>query len=284
MIQGYYSLIQYCPDWTRLEVCNIGVMLFCPECRFLDVMMTRKNKRIQTIFGKEHSLDHIRTFKDSFAERIRTERSRILELEALKNFIATRANSFLITEPRSIAVSDPEQELSGLFEEVFGEPSKSTKEKPVSVKERFYEALQKKLGADLNQRVWTKFPRIEVPIPGFRQTIQPVAGFLNGAFNLVIERKLTPENSFKTMSCDMMIGRFIHEKKSSLWGEQRLIILAEMEGRAEVRKQVETFRPMMQDNKTEILETNKAVATISKESKPLPKYMLEYLSKKQLLL
>jgi hypothetical protein len=119
-MQGYYSLIQYCPDWFRLEVCNLGVILFCPEQKSLELKMVQSYaKRIHAIFGKDHDLNHIKTFKDSFAKRILAERERIHVLDDFKNFAACRANSFLITEPRSIIVNNPSQELNELFNRLF---------------------------------------------------------------------------------------------------------------------------------------------------------------------
>lgn len=278
MLQGYYSLVQYCPDWTRLEVCNIGVMLFCPERQYLDVAMTRKNARIHAIFGKKHSLAHVRTFKESFAERIRAERESLSGLDDLKKFISRRANSFLITEPRSIAVGEPEAELAELFSEIFGETPKQEKTKRESAKERLYQALERKLGKDLDQRVARRFPPIEVPVPGFHRTIRPCAGFQNGSFNIVINERLAPENSFTRMSCNLMIGRFFHETESEYWGKQRLVILAETENSSEVKKQVETFRPMMKEQDVDIYtDPGKIAATIQKEAKPLPEGVREYL-------
>ena len=29
--KGYYSAIQYCPDRSRMEAANVGVMLLCPQ-------------------------------------------------------------------------------------------------------------------------------------------------------------------------------------------------------------------------------------------------------------
>jgi len=283
MLQGYYSLIQYCPDWKRLEVCNIGVMLFCPKVKFLDVEMTQNNKRVRHIFGKELSLDYIQTFKESFAERIRAERENFSGLDDLNDFIAECANSFLITEPRSIAVGDPAQELSGLFTELFGETPKPKEEKRASAKERLYQALKKKFGANLDNRVVRRLPRIEVPIPNFCKTIQPCVGYQNGVFNLVVERRLTPDNSFQTMSSDMMIGRFLHEKPDSRWGQQRLIILADTDGNTEVNKQIETFTPLMEENNTGIFPDSRTGAkTIKKEAKPLSEKVLESLTREKL--
>jgi hypothetical protein len=34
-IKGYCLLILYCPDLSRLEAANVGVILFCPEAHFI---------------------------------------------------------------------------------------------------------------------------------------------------------------------------------------------------------------------------------------------------------
>ena len=104
MTQGYYSIIQYCPSRLRLEVCNLGVLLFCPELQYLDVEMAHQLNRIHDIFGKEHNLDYVRTFKNSIEKRIRQEN--FLSLEALEAFIESRANKFILTAPRNTIVKD----------------------------------------------------------------------------------------------------------------------------------------------------------------------------------
>jgi len=239
MQQGYYSLIQYCPDWTKLEVCNIGVMLFCPGIRFLDVKMTGDDsKRVRSIFGKQHRLNYIRTFKGIFANRILRERDNLLDLNALKYFIANRANSFLITEPRSIAVDDPKKELDNLFEEVFGRMREQENEKHTSVKEQLDKILEVKLGAQLSDRVLKNPPSINLSIPGFRKAIRPCVAFYSGVFNFVVERKLTPTNSFSKMSSDMIMGRFVAENEDKQWGKRRLIVLADVNGDVHVKQQI----------------------------------------------
>ena len=281
MLQGYYSLIQYCPDWTRLEVCNIGVMLFCPEIKFLEVKMTRGDtKRIRAIFGKDHSLDHIQTFKNGFADRIHAERDRLSGLEALKSFIANRANSFLITEPRSIAVGEPNQELADLFKEIFGETLDREKKKQFSAREQLYQTLEKAFGTKLNDRVVKDLPTIDVAIPGFHKTVKPCMGFLDGSFNLVVERKLTPTDSFSKMSSVMMIGRFVSEKEDERWGKQRLIILADTGGNSEVRQQIDTFRPLMREHQTDICTITEMGTRVITESQPLSASPLPYLNQR----
>ena len=50
---GYYSLIQYCPDHSRLEAANVGVLLFCPPLDFLDIRLSEDSERLQRFFGKD---------------------------------------------------------------------------------------------------------------------------------------------------------------------------------------------------------------------------------------
>ncbi len=51
--KGYYSIIQYCPDPSRLEAVNIGVTLFSPDLHFLKTRFGRSRTRISHLFGKQ---------------------------------------------------------------------------------------------------------------------------------------------------------------------------------------------------------------------------------------
>lgn len=44
--KGYYSIVQYCPDPSRLEAVNIGLALFCPEISFLKVLFGRRKTKV----------------------------------------------------------------------------------------------------------------------------------------------------------------------------------------------------------------------------------------------
>ena len=72
--KGYYSIIQYCPDLSRLEAANIGVLLFYPERQFLEARMERGHGRVQKLFGSEgHDWSRIESFKRTVDERLQTE-------------------------------------------------------------------------------------------------------------------------------------------------------------------------------------------------------------------
>lgn len=119
--RGYYGVIQYCPDLSRGEGANVGVLLFCPETGFLDVRMSRGNDRARRFFRADQlDLDRLKAAKSAFESRIRLEKSQFRTLDDLRHFVETRANDLRIIPPRPMRVSDPEKELTSLFAELVG--------------------------------------------------------------------------------------------------------------------------------------------------------------------
>lgn len=276
-MQGYYSLIQYCPDWLRLEVCNLGVLLYCPERNYLNTKMCRNFGRIHSIFGKDHSLNHVKTFSSGIAARIETEKPGILNLDALENFIARRANSFLITKPRSIAINDPDDDLNELYEEVFGKEAVGVKKKGISLKQSFLKILKEKIGPEFDNRVARYLPKIEIPVPGLHQKISPCLGYPNGVFNVVVSENLRSENAFQRLSYNMAAGKFLYEKPHPEWGRQRLTLLADTSNAPEVKQQVSAMKPMLSGNHVELFTDPEMMADrIINESHPLPESLLKF--------
>ena len=223
MKQGYYSLIQYCPNWTRLEVCNIGVVLLCPEAKYLDVLMVEGYTRIQSFFGKEH-LHYVKAFKDHFAQGIRNEQENVVSLESLKSFISRRANYFRMTEPRSIAIEkEPKLELQNLFEDIFAGTAKPAKVQHPNTRAQLCKAIKE---SDVDEsRIIHKVPKITVPgFPG--STITPCLGFMNGTFNLVLHRWFSPGDALNQIGRCVVIGKKLSETRNHIWGAQKLVVLA----------------------------------------------------------
>ena len=50
--KGYYSLLQFCPDVSRLEAANLGVVLFCPDSNFLEAKTSRSVRRAEKLVGR----------------------------------------------------------------------------------------------------------------------------------------------------------------------------------------------------------------------------------------
>lgn len=112
--RGYSSLIQYCPDYSRLEVANIDVALFCPELRFLKARMANGGDRIRRFFhDRKLHLARIEEKKAAIAERIELARTDLITLEDLKDFIVSRGNDILLTPARPVKVQTPTLTTTG---------------------------------------------------------------------------------------------------------------------------------------------------------------------------
>ena len=119
--KGYYSLIQYCPDRSRMESANVGVVLFCPDLGFLEAKLAGGHDRLRKFFNRgSFAPEAIKAAKRAIANRFKVDRAAFKTLEDLERFIATRANALAMTPARPIKVVDAARELEGLFAELVG--------------------------------------------------------------------------------------------------------------------------------------------------------------------
>ena len=235
MTQGYYSLIQYCPDLRKLEVCNVGVVLLCPNVPYLGVKMTQSLARVESIFNKKH-LPYVEMYKDHFAQGVLN--AEIVTLEGLNTFISRLANEFRMTKPRSMRVENaPDVELQKLFKEIFPRVAKSPKKQTPDITAQLQKAIEITVPKN---RVAFNLPKVQVP--GFSKKITPCFGFQNGRFNLVLSEYFTARKSFSQISYHLFLGQKLSEEPHSIWGRQRLFLLA-MTDEDAVKKQIEDNRP-----------------------------------------
>ena len=110
---GYYSIVQYCPDASRLEALNLGVVLYSPAAHFLKARFGKAKTSIQKVFG-EQDWDFIAMQENAVQSRLMRE---VESLEDLAVFVSKRANAVTLTPPRPMKLlQSPEQELDLLFE------------------------------------------------------------------------------------------------------------------------------------------------------------------------
>jgi hypothetical protein len=120
---GYYSLVQFCPDVSRLEAVNVGVVLFCPGIAFLDVQLTTSDERVAQVFGSEEFRPaSLEAAKRALASRLRSEKYRPRSLEEFQHFIDTRGNDLVLTPLRPVKVVQPAEELADLFRRLVERP------------------------------------------------------------------------------------------------------------------------------------------------------------------
>ena len=117
--KGYYSVIQYCPDRSRMEAANVGVLLLCPEIGFVKARTAAGNDRARKFFGYD-SFDkrRLNAAKRAIERRLEVDRESFRSPEDIVRFMDTRGNDILLTPPRPTKVLDPEAELETLFKEL----------------------------------------------------------------------------------------------------------------------------------------------------------------------
>jgi hypothetical protein len=221
MSKGYYSLVQYCPDLSRLEVANIGVLLFCPEQAFLQARLTQNNERISHFFGREgHDWKQISSFKKGFEARVENEKTQVSSLDDLRVFIDRRANLIHLTPPRPMKVSDSATDLDRLFDELIGEKKqqKRTGNFIRYVGEKFIAAgLDNKIRRDLTVRVDVFDRDVDIPF-----------GFQNGRFNLLtpITFEAKDPRSSEDRACRYAVeGKSLYENPDPELGELQLTVI-----------------------------------------------------------
>lgn len=222
-MQGYYSIVQYCPDLSRFEAANVGVLLFCPERAYLKALTVNNNSRIIQFFGSEnHDWKRINAFKRGLEVRVQKEAATIKNLDDLKQFIALRAGLLQITTPYPMRVVDPDKDLADLFEQVIGEPVRTTRGKSLKrfIGEKLSSAgLEKKIARD-----------VKVTVPVFEKEVEFPYGYQNGRFNLINAVRFTstnPDHSIVTACKYGVEGDSLYEQTDPTLGKLQLVIVGQ---------------------------------------------------------
>lgn len=265
--RGYYSLIQYCPDPSRLESANVGVLLFCPEREFLKARMSGDNSRVRRFFGSTaYDAERLNSFKRGVVDRLEVEGGNIRTLGDLQGFIGKRANAIQITAPRPIKVFDPEKDLDDLCRELVG--GRSTAEKGSSLKTY----LDRKFSnAGLTDRIRRDLI-VHVPISG--RDLEIPFGYQNGRFNLIRPVRFLsndPNGAVSTASRYAVEGRSIYETPDPQLGDRSLIVVGDFGGRR--TENLAVVQRILEPHHVEFYELERVdslVDTIRKTAKELP--------------
>lgn len=110
--KAYYSIVQYCPDYTRAEVCNVGVVWL--ELRRRTVWnITGDVSRVLRFFPRCDAGHVERTLK-AFENRLWEGLDDLDTVSGWTKFAAGEANEIVLTPLRPCA--NDEDTLAGLYE------------------------------------------------------------------------------------------------------------------------------------------------------------------------
>lgn len=223
--KGYYCVIQYCPDRSRLEAANIGVLLFCPEINFLKARTDKAAHRIKQFFGlKQEDKKYIDALRASIEQRLKTEKQSFQTVEDLENFIATRANTIKVTAPRPMKVQDPEKDLETLFEQLVKAPARRQEaRRDGSMRQILAEAFE-------DENIRRKIRKdIHIDLPEFRSVRAPF-GYQNGRFNLIKPARFDDkggESAFKEACLYAIEGDYVYKYEHPEFGQMQMAVVGQ---------------------------------------------------------
>ena len=176
--RGYYSLIQFCPDPSRLEAVNVGVVLLCPDADFLAARTSASNRRAEKLVGRgELDRPALNSAKHAIEHRLEVDRASFKSHEDLQAFVNTRGNNLKLTTPRPVKVFDPPNDLDNLFLELVGGRSRTQPTEPLMPElDGVFQRLHQEGRAQLN---------LNVDVPVWGRSLRIPYAYQNGVLNLV---------------------------------------------------------------------------------------------------
>ena len=178
-VKGYYSLIQYCPDLSRLEAANVGVLLFCPEPHFLQARTSTSVQRVRRFFGSEDGdWEQVKAEISAVADRLAAAGDQFRTPQDLERFVATRGNAVQLTPPRPMKVVQPVQELEALFQRLVGGAGGRRQDARPVAQQLEQSLIAQGAGPFLRRN-------LTVEVRPFHRSLTVPLGFQNGRFNLI---------------------------------------------------------------------------------------------------
>ena len=205
--QGYYSLVQFCPDPARAEVANVGVLLFSPSDNFLKPKLSKSIQRVRTVFPQlDYDVHQIRSMIEWLDNRLAVERDRVRTKDDLRHFINTRFNDIRLTDPKPVMVEQPDEALASLYTKLVALPRQvEEKQKlpkiPFPRVDRFFHEPDfhglVQFGKKVTIPVWDR--QIQMPYifsNGIVHNVKPqYFASVDAAANLVVEGRLLAKHA-----------------------------------------------------------------------------------------
>lgn len=179
-MKGYYSVMQYCPDPSRGEAANVGVVLLTEQPHTITARTSDTFARVKRFFRPdERRLARIMDAVRANAARLQNSAEEVRTLADLDHFSRTMGNDIRLTPPLVVRVEDAQRDLLNLYDELVGDSLVSPARRPVVLPtsiNRVFEELTK-------EKKITKPGHVSIPLLGRKLHI-PYA-YRNGVLNYV---------------------------------------------------------------------------------------------------
>lgn len=118
-IIGYYTVIQYSPDYIKLPPVNMGIVLLVPEKSYIKPIITHSLREVSNRFNID---TQTKQWLISALDSTQTSIKRIVPtMGGINKFISTRMNEIRLTELLPIGIKDNESldnKLMKLYNEI----------------------------------------------------------------------------------------------------------------------------------------------------------------------
>jgi hypothetical protein len=181
MTQGFFSLIQFCPDASRAEAVNVGLVLFQVEPAATVVRVVDDVAPAVKRLGRKDETTTVLSIVRSMKNRIEVEE--FGSVDALEKFARSRGNQVQLTLPRPMTIDDLAADLDSMFDELVAVPGSTaepTKERAPTLLEKTFASLASRLP----DRV---FVRPELHVRSLGIALHPNFAYRNGCLNVVEE-------------------------------------------------------------------------------------------------
>lgn len=219
--RGYYSLIQFCPDPSRLEAVNVGVVLLCPDADFIAARTSAGNRRAEKLVGRgELNRPALNSAKQAIEHRLEVDRASFKSHEDLQAFVNTRGNNLKLTTPRPVKVFDPPRDLDNLFAELVGGRSRTQPTEPLTPElDGVFQRLHEEGRAQLN---------LNVDVPVWGRSLRIPYAYQNGVLNLVRPQRFSlKENVAMEAAVRLaMEGDLLQRHSQNGEGRKKLVVVS----------------------------------------------------------
>lgn len=269
--KGFFSLVQFCPDLSRLEAANVGVILLAPHHGFIKARMATGNDRVRRFFGPDaRGLESINFMKQALATRIEVERDQLKSVEDLQRFAEQQANKLAVTPPRFVKVFNPEQDLENLFNELIGgRGQRQPADEVEPVRRLLSRAIKKEKLDDFVRR------NVTVRIPAFHTELTVPFAFYNGACNLIQPARFNQSTpaGIRSAACQLAVeGSSLHRQPDEKLGQMQLLVVGAF--RKQAHEEESIVRDILRETGVSLYSWQRIgelTERIRKTGKPAPK-------------
>lgn len=180
--RSFYSIIQYVPNSGRAEAANVGVVLFVPAKRQVEVRTSPTLERIRKFFAPGRpQLQRIHVAIEALKNRLFLGKEEFADESAFSQFVAARADVVRLTAPRLAMISSPLHDLNELYSELVGDMDSA--HKLIDALEVLPSKVAEVLGRlEAEHRVWRPG---KIDVPKSRRKLDVDFAYQNGALNYV---------------------------------------------------------------------------------------------------